>query len=48
MGRIKEGNYSTEKINSMQDFMRKEENVYPVPDTKKIMINITNEPSNAH
>jgi hypothetical protein len=25
-----------------------EENGYPVPDPKKIMINITNEPSDAH
>jgi hypothetical protein len=48
MGRRREGNYTTQKINSMEDLVRKEENGYPVSDLKKIMINITNEPSDAH
>jgi hypothetical protein len=32
----------------MADLVRKEENGYPVPDPKKIMINITNKSSVAH
>jgi hypothetical protein len=48
MRRRREGNYTTQKINSMEDLVRKEENGYPVPDPKNIMINITNEPSGAH
>jgi hypothetical protein len=48
MGRRREGNYTTQKINSMEDLVRKEENGYPGPDPKKIMVSITNEPSDAH
>jgi hypothetical protein len=35
MGRRREGNYITQKINSMEDLVRKEENGYPVPDPRK-------------
>jgi hypothetical protein len=48
VGRRREGNYTTQKINSMDNLVSKEENGYQVPDPKKIMINITNEPSDAH
>jgi hypothetical protein len=48
IGRRREGNYTTQKINSMEDLVRKEENGYPVLDPTKIIINITNEPSDAH
>jgi hypothetical protein len=48
MARRREGNDTTQIINSMEELVRKEENGYPVPDPKKIMINITNEPIDAH
>jgi hypothetical protein len=48
MGRKREGNYTTQTINSMEELVRNEENGYPVPDVKKIMINISNEPIDAH
>jgi hypothetical protein len=32
----------------MEDLVRKEENGYSVPDPMKIMINITDEPSDSH
>jgi hypothetical protein len=33
---------------SIQDLVGNEENVYPVPDPNKTMINVTNEPSDTH
>jgi hypothetical protein len=39
---------SSENKNSIQDSVGNEENVYPVPDLNKTMINVTKELSNAH
>jgi hypothetical protein len=39
--------HSLKKNNSMQDLVESEENGYPVPDPNKIMINVSNEPSDA-
>jgi hypothetical protein len=47
MERRKEGNY-TQENNSIQVLVGNEENGYPVPDCKKTMINVTNEPSDTH
>jgi hypothetical protein len=40
--------HSSKKKNSMEDLVGNEENVYPVPDPKETMINISNEPSDTH
>jgi hypothetical protein len=48
MGRRREGNYTTQKINSIEDLVRKEENGYPDTDSNKTMINITIEPCDAY
>jgi hypothetical protein len=48
MGRRREGNYTPQKKSSIEDFVGNEENEYPVPDHKKTMINITDEPNDAH
>jgi hypothetical protein len=48
MGRRRDGNYSPQKNNSIQDSLGNEENRYPVPDPNKAMINVTKEPSDAH
>jgi hypothetical protein len=46
--RIKDGNYSPQKNNSIQDSVGNEENGYLVPDPYKAMKNVTKEPSDAH
>jgi hypothetical protein len=48
MGRRREGNYTIQKNNSMEDLVRNEENGYSVPDPNKIMTNVSNEPSDVH
>jgi predicted RNase H-like nuclease (RuvC/YqgF family) len=48
MGRRRDGNYSPQKNNSIQDSVGKEENGYPVPHLNKTMINVTKEPSDTH
>jgi hypothetical protein len=48
MGKRREGNYTPQKNNSIEDLEGNEENGYPVPDPKKTLINITNEPSDSH
>jgi hypothetical protein len=52
MGRRRDGNQSPQKKNnnnnSIQDSVRNEENVYPVPDLRKTLINVTKEPSVIH
>jgi hypothetical protein len=39
------GNHSSQKNNSIQDSLGKEENGYPVPDPNKTMINVTKKPT---
>jgi hypothetical protein len=41
MGRRRDGNYSPQKNNSIQDSVGNEENGYPVPNLNKITINVT-------
>jgi hypothetical protein len=41
--RGREGNCTLQKKNSIEDLVGSEENAYSVPDTNKIMINVTNE-----
>jgi hypothetical protein len=49
MGRRRNGKNSPKKnSNSIQDSVGNEENVYPVPDPNKTMINVTKEFSDAH
>jgi hypothetical protein len=36
------------KKQSMKDLVGSEENGYPIPDPNKTIVNITNEPSDAH
>jgi hypothetical protein len=49
MGRRKrDKNHSLPKNNLIQDSEGNEENEYPVLDSKKIKVNDTKEPSNAH
>jgi hypothetical protein len=48
MGRRRDGNYSPQKNNSIQDSLGNEENRYPVPDPNKAMINVTKGPSDAN
>jgi hypothetical protein len=46
--RRRDGNHSPQKNNSIQDKVGNEENGYPVSDPNKIMINVTQEPSDIH
>jgi hypothetical protein len=46
--RTRDGNYTPQKNNSIEDLVRSTKNGYPVPDPNKTMINITNEPSDTH
>jgi uncharacterized protein involved in exopolysaccharide biosynthesis len=46
--RRRDGNYSPQKNNSIQDSLGNEENGYPVPDLNKTMTNVTKELSEAH
>jgi hypothetical protein len=46
--RRRDGNHTPQKNNSTQDSVGSEENVYPVPDPNKTMINVTKEPRDAH
>jgi hypothetical protein len=46
--RRKDGNYSLQKNNSIQDSVGNEENGYPIPDRNKTMINVAEELSDAH
>jgi hypothetical protein len=46
--RRREGNYTPQKHTSIEDLLGIEENDYPVPDPNKTMINVNNEPSDAH
>jgi hypothetical protein len=48
MGRRRDGNYYLQKNNLMENSEGNEENLYPVPDPNKTMINNTKEPSNTH
>jgi hypothetical protein len=43
MGRRKPENSTPQKNNSIKDLVGNEQNEYPVPDTKRTIINITNE-----
>jgi hypothetical protein len=45
MGRIRQGNYTSQKNNSIENLVGNEQNEHPVPDPNKIMIN---ELSDAH
>jgi hypothetical protein len=45
--RRRQGNYPPQKDNSIEDLAGKEENEYPGPDPNEIMINVTNEKSDA-
>jgi hypothetical protein len=46
MGRRRDGNHSLKKKNnSIHNSVGNEENGYPVPDSKKTMINVTKETS---
>jgi hypothetical protein len=46
----REGSYTPQKLNKTKQFNRvgNEENGYQAPDHNKTMINLTNEPSEAH
>jgi uncharacterized protein involved in exopolysaccharide biosynthesis len=46
--RRRDGNYSPQKNNSIQDSLGNEENGYLVPDLNKTMTNVTKELSEAH
>jgi hypothetical protein len=46
--RRSDGNYISQKNNSVEDLVGNEENGYLVPDPKKTMINVIKEPSDAH
>jgi hypothetical protein len=46
--RARDGNHTPQKNNAIQDSVKNEENGYPLPDTNKIMINVTKEPSGIH
>jgi hypothetical protein len=46
-GRIRDGNNSPQKDNSIQDSEGNEENRHPVPDSNTTMINDTKEPTDA-
>jgi hypothetical protein len=46
MWRSRDGNNTLQKNNSIEDLVGNEENGYPVPDLKKITINMTKELSN--
>jgi hypothetical protein len=46
--RRRDGNYTLQKNNSMENLMGNEDNGYPVPDPNKRMINVSKEPSDAH
>jgi hypothetical protein len=49
MERIRrEGNYIPQKNNSIQNLVGNEEKGYPVPESNRTMMNVTNEPSDAH
>jgi hypothetical protein len=48
MGRRREGNYTPQKNNSMEDLVGNEGNGYPVSDPNQTMINVSNEPSDTH
>jgi hypothetical protein len=46
--RRRDRNHYPQKNNSMQDTVGNEENVYPVPDLNKTMINVTKKPNDTH
>jgi hypothetical protein len=46
--RRRDGKYTPQKNNSIEDLVGNEENGYLVPDPNKTMTNITNEPSDTH
>jgi hypothetical protein len=46
--RKRDGNYSPQKNNLIQDSEENEENGYPIPDSNKTKTNDTKEPSDAH
>jgi hypothetical protein len=48
MGRRREGNYTPQKNNSVEDVVGNEENGYPVPNPNKTRINVTNVSSDIH
>jgi hypothetical protein len=48
MGRKRDGNYSPQKSNLIQDSEGNEGNGNPVPDPNKTKTNNTKEPSNVH
>jgi hypothetical protein len=48
MGRRRDGNHSVQKNNSIQNSVGNEENRYPPPDSNKMMINVTKEPSDSY
>jgi hypothetical protein len=43
MGRGRDGKYTPQKNNSIQDLVGNEENGYQTPDPSKTMLNATNE-----
>jgi hypothetical protein len=47
-GRRRDGNYTPQKNNLIENLVGNEENGYPIPDPNKTMITVTNEPSDAH
>jgi hypothetical protein len=47
-GEKRDGNYLSQKNNSIEDLVGVEENRYLAPDPNKTMINVTNEPSDTH
>jgi hypothetical protein len=48
MGRRTDGSNTQQKDNSIENLVGNEQNGYSVPDSSKKMINVTNEPSDAH
>jgi hypothetical protein len=46
--RVRDGNHSLQKNNSIQDSVGNEENGYPVSGLNEAMINVTKEPSDMH
>jgi hypothetical protein len=46
--RRRDGNHTPQKNKSIQDTVGNEENVHPLSDLNKTMINITKESRNAH
>jgi type I site-specific restriction endonuclease len=45
--RRRDGSYTPQKNNSIEDSVGNQENGYPLPDPNKTMINVTKEPSDA-